>query len=100
GRCVDAVRVASQEERQVLELRLDTVAGFDVAGELRVDRRQLANPFPDAAKRPEDGPVALVQRRVAFLTERLDSLGAGQYLPLGAERLVLSRPGRRLLNLA
>src|SRR5688500_7689143 len=48
-RGVHAVGVAAEEERQVFELRLDAVAGVQVAGELRIDGRQLADTLPDAA---------------------------------------------------
>ena len=59
-------RIAAQEEREILELRLDAVARVEVRLELRVERRELANPLPDAAELREHGGVALVQRGVAL----------------------------------
>ena len=81
GRRVDAVGVAAQEERQVLELRLDAVARLEIRRELRIDRRQLADPLPDAAEPGEHRVVAVVERRVALLAQPLHALGAREHLP-------------------
>jgi len=57
----DAVGVAAQEHREILELRLDPLTRIDVRLELRIEARQLRHAPPDAAQRRQDRIVALVQ---------------------------------------
>ena len=92
-RRLDAVGVAAQEDREILELRLDAVARVQVRLELRIERRQLADAAPDAAERREHRVVALVQRRVALGAQPLDALGVRQHLPR-ARASSSSSPGR------
>jgi hypothetical protein len=82
-RGVHAVGIAAQEVGEVLELRLDAVAGVHVRRELRVDGRQLADALPHAAQAREHGAVAVVQRAVALLAQPLQPLGARQHLARG-----------------
>jgi len=99
-RCVDLVAVATQQEGQVFELRLDTVAGLEVRRKPRVDGRQLADPLPDMAQRRERRRFVVVEFRVTLSAQPLDRVGAPQELPLGAERLVLAGDEAGLLQLS
>ena len=57
------VGVRAQKQREVLELRFDAVAGVEIRLELRIERRQLRHPPPDAAQPRQNRVVAFVQGR-------------------------------------
>ena len=98
-RGLDTVRITTQEQREVLELRFDGVPPFQIRLKRRVERRQLRDASPDAAELRENRTVALVQRRIALAAPALDALGAGQDLTCGGELVVLSRGGCRAIQL-
>src|SRR6476661_8586085 len=58
---LDAVCIPAQEEREILELRLDAVTRLEVRQEFRVERRQLANPPPYRSEARQHRIVALVE---------------------------------------
>ena len=91
GRRVDAVREIAQREGEVLELRLDAVAGVEVRREARIDGRQLADALPHVAERGERRAFVVVQLGVAFAAQPLNGVGAAQQLPIGGERFVFAR---------
>ncbi len=90
-RGLDAVRVASEKARQVLELRLDAVARLEVRLELRLERRQLRDTPPHPTQRAKDCVVVLVEGRVALRAQPLDAFGAGEDLPEGRQVDVFAR---------
>ncbi len=94
-RCIDAVAIAPQEVREILELRLDAVARVQVRLEPGIDRRELADAFPDGAESRKHRRIALVERGVAFGAESLDPLGAREHLTRGLQLGVLFGVSRR-----
>ena len=87
----DVVSVAPQKEREILELRLDSVARLEIRLERRIQRGELCHPPPDAAEVRQRGPVALIQQRVAFRAQPPDALGAREHLPGRRQLDVFSR---------
>ena len=80
-RGVDVLRVGAQEEREVLELRLDRVARLDVGRELRVERGELADLLPHRPERRQRGVVAVVERGVGVGAQPLQAIGVREDLP-------------------
>ncbi len=87
-RCIDAIAIAPHEVREILELRLDAVAGVQVRLEPGIDGGELADAFPHGPESRKHRRIAFVQRGVAFRTESLNPLGAREHLPArtGARR--------------
>src|SRR5262249_34319682 len=50
GRCFNAVRIPAEEDREIVELRLDGVALLEVRLELPINGRQLTHTTPDTAQ--------------------------------------------------
>src|SRR5262249_50703293 len=90
-RGIDPFGVSSEEQRQVLELRLDAVLRLEKWLEPRVERGQIGDAPPDTAEARQNGRVALVQGRVTFRAQAFDTLRAGQHAPAGRELHVLCR---------
>ena len=89
GRRVDLCGVRPQEVREILELRLDRVAGGNVRLKLGVDRRQLADPFPDRREPGQRGAVSFLQSGVRLGAQALQPFGIGEHLPAGRQLFVL-----------
>ena len=87
----DAVGVPPQEQREILELRLDAVARVQVGLKLRVERRQLRHAAPDMAEARQNRFVAFVQRRIALLAQPLHALGARQHLTQSRQLDIFAR---------
>ncbi len=90
----------AKREGQVLELRLDLGLRFEVPGEPRVDRRQLADALPDTTQRAQRRGFRLVELAVPLATQPLDRLGVTQQLPLARELFVFPDTETRALELA
>ena len=72
----------TQEEREILELRLDAVARVEVRREARVERARARRPcFQTVAERRQRGLVAFVERVVGLAAEPLEPVGVGEDLP-------------------
>ena len=99
-RRLDGRSVRAQEERQILELRLDALSHLQVRGELRIERRQLAQASPKAFETRQHGLVALVQLDVALRAEPLQPLCVRQDLTRGSQLPVLIGLRRGALELA
>ena len=88
--------VVAQGEREVLELRLDGVAGLEVRAKRRVDRRQLRDALPDPSERGQHGAFrARRAGRSSRWQRRLDALGVRQHLT-GLRRAARPLPTARL----
>ncbi len=98
-RSVDVLRVGSQEEGEVLELRLDRLARLDVRSELRVQRGKLADLLPHRAERRQGCVIPLVERRVGVGAEPLEPIRVRQDLPRRHQRLIFVRLRRGLVDL-
>src|SRR6185503_9204818 len=79
-RRIDAGREVAKCEREIIELGLDAVARVEVRREARIDRRELADAFPDSPEDCQGGPLGLVQFRVALAAQALNRVGAAQQL--------------------
>ena len=99
-RRIDSAGEVAERERQIVELRLDAVPRFEVRREPRIDRGELADPFPDAAEDDERRFLGVVKLGVTFPAQALDGVGAAQQLPLRAQCLVLAVLQVRFLQLA
>ena len=88
-------RVGPQEEREILELRLDRVARLDVRRELRVEGGELADALPRCRERRQRRVVSLVQRRVGLGAEPLQPIGVREDLPGRRQLLVFARLAAR-----
>ena len=100
GRRIDAVGVVAEEERQVLELRLDGVARLEVRRRARVERGELADPLPDGGRAAPARPRPA--RRAPAYASALSRCSCSAFASTcrsAVERLVLARAQRRLLNL-
>ena len=91
GRGVDPGGVRAQEEREVLELRLDDVARLEVRREAAVDRRQICQALPDDRRAPE-GRRARPRR--APRRRRRTAAAAGRRWPAPAASPRARRPRR------
>ena len=78
---VDAGRIRSQREREVLELRADGVPAREVLGERRIDVRQLLQSPPHATELREHRSILLVQLAVRVSAQREQPLGVGEAGP-------------------
>jgi hypothetical protein len=67
---VDVLRIRAQEEREILELRLDRVARVEVGRELRIERGELADASSRRPERRQRGLVPFVERRVGLAHRR------------------------------
>src|SRR5262245_57328143 len=67
---------------------------------LRIDGGEFGDALPDTTESREDRFVAVVQRRVAFLTQSLDAFSVREDMLFGRELVILSRARRRFVDLA
>ena len=98
-RGVEAVGVVPQEEREVLELRLDAVPRLDMRLETGVHGSQVGDLPPDGAQAGQHGVVALVERGVALRAQPLEPLRAGEHLAADLQLFVFAGPGHDAVDL-
>ena len=79
-----------QEERQVLELRFDTVAGIDIWTEAIIDAGELAELAPDRAEGRECRLVTLRRATCTHRRTAAAAVGVGQHLPDRGELVVFA----------
>ena len=95
-RGVDAGGVRAEEEREVLELRLDDVAGVEVRREAASIAASSPSRFQTIAERRKGRLVAFVQCVVRLGAEPLQPVGVRQHLARRRELVVFARlPARR-----
>jgi hypothetical protein len=85
-------RRTPEEERKVLELRLDRLAGLEVRSDAWVDGAEFSEAPPDGGEGRQGGAIGLVQQRIGLGAEALQPLGIRQHLPRGRQLTVLPGP--------
>jgi hypothetical protein len=99
-RRVYLVAVATQQEGQIFELRLDGVSRLELVCELRFDSREFPNSLPDLRQPREDGLIAVVECGVRLFAQALNPFGVRKHLLRGRQLFVFAGLQRGLLDLA